>query len=110
MGEAGYVLAYLKARAIPTVDMMMHHAYTDNPHEFGLNLGIRRYDADRPDHVGEAKPIYEAVRDMDTEREAARIAKAREYIGADIFDYLLNPPAIAHGSDPATMTDFGMNH
>jgi hypothetical protein len=109
MGEAGYVLAYLKARAMRTVDMFMHHAYTDNPHEFGLNLGIRRYDPDRPDHVGEAKPIYEAVRDMDTEREPARIAKAREYIGADIFDYLLNPPEIAQGNDPATMTDFGMD-
>ena len=109
MAEAAYVLAYLKARAIDTVDMMMHHSYLDNPHEFGLNLGIRRYDPSKPDKVGEPKPIYEAVRDMDTEREPARTAKARAYIGGELFDYLLNPPEIAGDPvhDPNAPPAFG---
>lgn len=92
MGEAGYVLAYLKARQMKTVDMFMHHAYTDNLDEFGLNLGIRRYDPAAPDHVGEKKPIYFAVRDMDTPQEAGRVAQARAFIGEALFDFLLHPP------------------
>ena len=109
MAEAAYVLAYLKARTIDTLDMMTHHSYLDNPHEFGLNLGIRRHDPSKPRSVGEPKPIYWAVCDMETEREPERIKKAREYIGAEIFDYLLKPPAVA--GDPAieagAPSDFG---
>ncbi len=107
MGEAGYVLAYLKARAMPTVDMLMHHAYLDNPHEFGLNLGIRRYDPEAPDHVGSTKPIYHAIRDMDTEQEPARIAKARAAIGPAIFGYLHHPPAPVAVPDRTSRSDFG---
>lgn len=107
MGEAGYVLAYLKARAIPTVDMLTHHAYIDNPHEFGLNLGVRRYEPHTADHVGQAKPIYEAMRDMDTEQEPARIAKARTYIGPGIFDYLRGSHVVVAEHDDTAMPDFG---
>ncbi len=107
MGEAGYVLAYLKARAIPTVDMLTHHAYLDNPHEFGLNLGVRRYEPNTADHVGQAKPIYQAIRDMDTEQEPARITKARTYIGSDVFDYLRQPPVVVTERDRAKLSDFG---
>ncbi|MCL2159084.1 MAG: DUF5722 domain-containing protein, partial [Oscillospiraceae bacterium] len=109
MAEAAYVLAYLKARAIETLDMLTHHSYLDNPHEFGLNLGIRRHDPSKPGNIGEPKPIYEAVRDMETEREPQRIAKARAYIGEEIFDYLLNPPEIAGAPahEPNAPSDFG---
>ncbi len=107
MAEAGYVLAYLKARKMPTVDMLMHHAYIDNPHEFGLNLGIRRYDATQPMHAGEKKPIYFAVKDMETENEPARIAKARAFIGEELFDYILNPPIVHGERDASKDNEFG---
>lgn len=107
MAEAGYVLAYLKAKNMPTVDMFMHHAYVDNPHEFGLNLGIRRFDPAAPHHAGEKKPIWYAVYDMDTEREAARIEKARAFIGEELFDYLLNPPIEMGDRDTSKDNEFG---
>ena len=107
MGEAGFVLAYLKARNIDTVDLFTHNGYVDNPHEFGLNLGIRRYDPTKPRNIGEPKPIYYAVCDLETEKEAERVTKAREYIGAELFDYLLNPPEVTEGTDPNMPSDFG---
>lgn len=107
MAQAGYVLAYLKARQMKTVDMLMHHAYVDNPHEFGLNLGIRRYDPNAPRHAGEKKPIWYAVADMDTEREAERIRQAREFIGGFLFDYLLNPPIVYGERDRSKDAEFG---
>ncbi|MBR3929645.1 MAG: hypothetical protein IKJ65_11665 [Clostridia bacterium] len=107
MAEAGYVLAYLKAKNMKTVDMFMHHAYTDNPHEFGLNLGIRRFDINAPHHAGEKKPIWYAVYDMDTEREEARIQKARAFIGEELFDYLLNPPIEMGDRDTSKDNEFG---
>ncbi len=107
MAEAGYVLAYLKAKNMPTVDMFMHHAYVDNPHEFGLNLGIRRFDPAAPHHAGEKKPIWYAVYDMDTEREEARIQKARAFIGEELFDYLLNPPIEMGDRDTSKDNEFG---
>ncbi|NLG25496.1 MAG: hypothetical protein GX558_09080, partial [Clostridiales bacterium] len=107
MGEAGYVLAYLKARRQPTVDLMTHHAYLDNPREFGLNLGIRRYDAGHPAHIGEKKPIWYAVRDMDSPAEPARVASARAFIGEELFDYLLDPPLVRGERDTSRDGQFG---
>ncbi len=104
---AAYCLAYIKARNIPTVDLFTHHAYIDNPHEFGLNLGIRRFDESKPDHHGEPKPVYYAMADMDTEREKARIARARAFIGETLFDYLLDPPLTHGDGDNASEIDFG---
>lgn len=107
MGEAGYVLAYMKARNMKTVDLFMHHSYVDNPREFGLNLGIRRYDENAPRHAGEKKPIWYSVADMDTEREPARIEKARAYIGEFLFDFLLNPPIVYGERDRSKDGEFG---
>lgn len=106
MAAAGYVLAYMKARQMPTVDMFMHHAYTDNPHEFGLNLGVRRYDPNMPHHAGEKKPIYFAIADMDTDREPECIQKARDFIGSELFDYLLHPPLTHADRDTSSDNDF----
>ena len=103
---AGYVLSFMKARQMRTVDMMTHHSTIDNPHEFGLNLGIYRYDPDKPFHRGEAKPIAEMVKVMDTPYEAAAIAFAREVIGGELFDYLLNPPEIRENTEDMS-NDFG---
>lgn len=103
---AAYCLAYMKARAIPTCDLFTHHAYVDNPHEFGLNLGIRRYDESAPHHAGEPKPIYASVLDMDTDREPERVRMAREFIGPDLFDYLLNVPLTHSDGDNSSEVDF----
>jgi len=103
---AGYCLAYLKARQMKTLDLFTHHAYVDNLHEFGLNLGIRRYDPDAPDHLGEAKPIFYAVEDMDTPREAERIARSRKVVGEELFDYLLHPPIQMEERDASLDGDF----
>lgn len=107
MAAAGYALAYLKARNMPMVDMFMHHAYTDNPREFGLNLGIRRYDPDAPMRAGEKKPVYFAVMDMDTPREADRVKQARAFIGEELFDYLLDPPIVRGERDKSKDGEFG---
>ena len=104
---AGYVLAYMKARSMPTVDMFTHHACIDNPHEFGLNLGIFRYDPAQPDNLGEPKPIYESFRDMDTPNEPAAQQRARAVIGDELFDYLLNPPLVYGDRDTSEDNAFG---
>lgn len=88
--EAAYVLAYLKARKMKTVDMMTHHGCTDSPGEFGLNLGLFRYDPDAPERVGEPKPVFASFLAMDTPEEAAAVEKARAFIGAELFDFILN--------------------
>ncbi|MHB9034660.1 MAG: DUF5722 domain-containing protein [Anaerolineae bacterium] len=96
-GAHGYCLAYLKMRRQPTIDLFLHHSYMDNPWEFGLNLGVRRfggYDANGQQVPGEPKPIYYVMRDMDTPAEALRIEAARVFIGPLLFDYLLNSPAV----------------
>lgn len=104
---AGYVLAYMKARQLPTVDLMTHHSTVDNPHEFGLNLGVFRYDPEKPDHFGEPKPIYYSVKAMDTAQEAAAVEKARAFIGEDLFDYLLHPPVQKADRDTSKDNQFG---
>lgn len=96
---AAYVLAYMKIRKQPTIDYFTVHAYVDNPYEFGLNLGVYRFDPDSPDKTGEKKPIYYAICDMDTEKEPERIERARNFIGAPLFDYLLDPPIRYAGRD-----------
>ena len=107
MAAAGYVLAYLKARKMKTVDLFTHHATVDNPHEFGLNLGMFRYDPDAPYHMGEAKPIFESFVAMDTEREAEVVEKARAFIGPELFDFLLDPPILFGERDTSQDNAFG---
>jgi len=101
-GKYGYVLAYQKMKKLSTIDMFLHHNYLDNPGEFGLNLGIRSclgYDENMKIIPGPRKPICEAIAALDTEREEAMIEEARQFIGAEIFDYLLNPPAVTEALD-----------
>ncbi|MBP5781552.1 MAG: hypothetical protein J6X34_10025, partial [Clostridia bacterium] len=92
-GEAGVVLAYMKARNMKTVDMFTHHSSVDNPDEFGLNLGLIH-------HGGKPKPDYYAFMAMDTDKEPEYVEKARKRIGEDLFDYLLHP-VIAGDPRPA---------
>jgi hypothetical protein len=103
-GAAAYCLAYQKAKRIPTIDLMTHHAYLDNPYEFGLNLGIRKRNADGT--PGEAKLIYYMMKDMDTEKEQERIDWARSFIGEELYDSL-RMPAITYGeADKSKESEF----
>lgn len=86
---AAYALAYQKIDQLPDIDMFMYHAYADNPHEFGLHLGLRRRNPDGS--VGEPRPIYYCMRDMGTEREGEWIQKARSFIGDELYERLLHP-------------------
>ena len=107
MAAAAYVLAYMKARNMKTVDLFTHHATIDNPHEFGLNLGMFRYDPDAPNHMGEPKPIYQSFLAMDGPDEAEAVAKARAVIGDELFDYLLDPPLEYGDRDTSQDNAFG---
>ena len=107
MAAAAYVLAYLKARNMRTVDMFTHHATVDNPREFGLNLGMFRYDPDAPYHMGEPKPIFDSFVAMETEKEAEAIAQARMFIGEELFDYLLSPQLTFGDRDTSQDDAFG---
>lgn len=104
---AGYMLAYLKARKMPTVDLFTHHACIDNPKEFGLNLGLFRYAPDAPEHVGEPKPIFASFAAIGTPDEADAVRAAREFIGPELFDYLLDPPLILGERDISEDDVFG---
>ena len=107
LAAAGYVLSYMKARSMKTVDMMTHHSVVDNPHEFGLNLGIFRYDPAAPHHIGEYKPIAYAVKAMETPLEPLAVMYARQIIGDETFDYYLDPPAVATCRDTSQESNFG---
>ncbi len=104
---AGYVLAFMKARKMKTCDMFTHHAYIDSPHEFGLNLGMFRYDASKPNGRGEAKPVYASIKAMETPDEPAAVEKARDVIGPALFDYLLDPPLLYGDRDTSEDNAFG---
>jgi len=103
---AGYVLSFMKARNMKTVDMITHHSTIDNPHEFGLNLGIYEYDTEAPYCRGKAKPIENMVRAMDTPYESAAIEYARQIIGEEMFDYILNIPEIVEAPEDLS-NEFG---
>lgn len=96
-GAAAYVLAYEKVKTLPTIDMMMNHAYVDNRFEFGLHLGIRK--AEENGTPGEPRPIYYCMKDMGTELEAKRVEDARKFIGGPLFDAILHP-VISSFDDP----------
>lgn len=104
-GAAGYVLAYQKMKRLPGILWMTHHAYLDNPHEFGLHLGIRERNEDGT--PGRKRPIYEAMGDMGTEREAERVAWAREFIGEALYRQLEAPKVYAYEEDHSKDTEFG---
>lgn len=104
---AGYVLEYMKARNMKTVDMMANHSTVDNPHEFGLNLGIFRFDPNAPHHRGEAKPLAKAVKAMDTPAEGIAIEFAKQVIDPVLFDWLLHPEVLCDDPDRSSDFEFG---
>jgi hypothetical protein len=104
-GAAAYVLAYEKMKKLPGILWMTHHAYMDNLKEFGLHLGIRERNADGT--PGRKRPIYEAMRDMGTQREQERVAWAREFIGEALYAELESPVVHAQDRDQAQDMEFG---
>lgn len=103
-GAAAFCLAYQKAKKIETIDLFTHHAYVDNRFEFGLNLGVRRLNDD--DSIGEAKPIYYVMRDMDTAAEVERIKESRAFIGEELYDMILNPTVLYGDADTSKASQF----
>lgn len=99
-GAYAFVLAYLKLRRCTNIDWFIINRYADMPldDESGLHLGIRYENgyAD-PRHIlinpGDYKKICYAIRDMETDDEKKWESEARDYIGAELFDHLLSPPA-----------------
>lgn len=104
-GAAGYVLAYQKMKQLPGILWMTHHAYLDNPKEFGLNLGIRERNEDGT--PGRKKPIYEVMRDMGTPQEKERVDWAKEFIGKQLYEQLINPEVFLYPEDKTYETEFG---
>jgi len=112
-GAYAFVLAYLKMRNNPNIDLMLIHRYVDIPfnEEYGLNLGLRRCLGYADDlHLitipGPHKMICDAIRAMDSPREEAWVRAARNYIGPALFDAVLNPPEIDKGDLSALITNF----
>lgn len=104
-GAAAYTLAYQKVKQQEGILWMTHHAYLDNPLEFGLHLGIReRTDDGRP---GRKRPVYNAIADMGSENEAARVQWARSFIGEPLFDRLVSPEVHRCEEDKSKETEFG---
>ena len=97
----------MKARNMKTVDMMANHSTVDNPHEFGLNLGIFRFDPNAPHHRGEAKPLAKAVKAMDTPAEGIAIEFAKQVIDPVLFDWLLHPEVLCDDPDRSSDFEFG---
>ena len=112
-GAYAFVLAYLKMRKQPNIDLMLIHRYVDIPfnEEYGLNLGLRRSLGYADDlHLfaipGPHKMICDAIRAMDSPREEAWVRAARNYIGPALFDAVLNPPHIDEGDLKELITNF----
>jgi len=106
LGFAGYCLAFKKIEKQPTIESFIYYGYTDNKHEFGLNLGLRR-GSDDPDVLGEAKPAWYAFRDMGTEREATAIARAISIVGEHMWNQILNPQVLSGDKDTTKEQEFG---
>lgn len=104
-GAAAYILAYQKIKRQEGLLWMTHHAYLDNPMEFGLHLGIReRRENGEP---GRKRPIYDAMMDMGTEREEVRVRWAKQFIGEPLFNRLVSPEVHCCEEDKSKETEFG---
>lgn len=112
-GAYAFVLAWLKMRKQPAIDLLLIHRYIDIPfnEEYGLNLGLRRcYGYADEEHLitipGPHKMICRAIAAMDSPEEDAWVRAARAYIGPDLFDDVLNPPAVTEGRTTRYITNF----
>ena len=100
-GAYAFVLAYLKIKKSHVIDAFLINRDTDldDGAEYGLHLGLRYFGGYKDaEHIlpapGRRKFICDAIAAMGTEKEAEWTARAREYIGPELFDRLLDPPAV----------------
>lgn len=103
-GAAAYILAYQKVKRLPGILWMTHHAYLDNPKEFGLSLGIRERNPDGT--PGRKRPVYEAMLAMGTEQEEERTLWAKAFIGEELYEKLLSPAVHTCDEDKSKEMDF----
>ena len=100
-GACAFILAYLKVRQNPGIDMFLINRDVDlgDADEYGLRLGLRYFGGykDR-NHIfpapGRRKLICDAIAATDSEKEAEWVEFAREKIGRELFDSLLTPPPV----------------
>lgn len=106
-GAYGFVLAYLKFRKQPLIDMILIHRHIDlqDSDEYGLHLGLRYAgsggytdEAHLFPEPGRRKLICDAIAAMETPEEEKWIREARSFIGPSLFDHLLDPPPVDPGS------------
>ena len=77
---AGACWAWKKLSALPGIDAVQWHAWTDNRGEFGLRIGLRRFMDDETDPGG-VKPAWEVWKAAGTEKEDEVFAPYLKVIG-----------------------------
>ena len=106
-GAYAFVLAYLKIRKNPGIDVLLIHRHIDqqDEDEYGLHLGLRYAGPGGytdPEHIfaepGRRKMICDAIAAMDSDLEGCWVRTARAFIGEGLFDYLMDPPEVDPGS------------
>lgn len=96
-GAYAFVLLWQKLKRCPSVEQFLINRYADMPlgDEGGLHLGLR-YERGYADaqhlfiNPGPYKKVCAAIRAVGAEEEAQWIAEARAYVGAELFDGLLD--------------------
>ena len=100
-GAYAFVLLMQKLRKCPNIRWFLINRYADMPlgDESELHLGLR-YEKGYADDMhllinpGDYKKICHVMIDLWTDNEQKWIAQAREYIGAELYDSLINPPRV----------------
>jgi len=67
---------------LPQIEVMHYHRHGDNPHEGGLNLGLRAHEPAEPDGLGARRAIGDVFRTAGTPGEEAAFGFALGVIGA----------------------------
>ena len=100
-GAYAFVLLMQKLRKCPNIRWFLINRYADMPlgDESELHLGLR-YEKGYADDMhllinpGDYKKICHVMIDLWTDNEQKWIAQAKEYIGAELYDSLINPPRV----------------
>ncbi len=71
--------AWQKLKVLDAIEAFQYHNWIDNRHEGGLRIGLRKFPDE--EYKGEAKPIWEVYRKLDTPGEEAACEFAKQVIG-----------------------------
>ncbi|KAA6299783.1 MAG: hypothetical protein EZS26_004080 [Candidatus Ordinivivax streblomastigis] len=77
---AGLAYAWEKFKVLDGIDAFLYHAWIDNRCEFGLRIGLRRFDNDETDPGGR-KPIWFVYQAAGTDQEDAVFDPYKSIIG-----------------------------